>query len=232
MEEDNFYDGVTPDNYEQKCPVVFVLDRSVSMRDNPIKELNRGLQEFQTQIQNDPVAASRLDVCVISFGSDSTVERDFDLIGESPMPTIQVSGSTAMVSGLKEGIKRIQERKNWYKNSGQTYYRPYLILITDGAPNNPGLIPEMAKEIRQLAEAKSLSFWPIAVAGANMEILEQLACPNIKGCMPPLKLIGLKFIELFKWLSSSFTKVSNSKDGEGIDITPDKDDNPFQFTID
>ena len=44
-----------------------------------------------------------------------------------------------------------------------------------------------------------------------------------------MKLDGLKFVELFQWLSASFGKVSNSKDGEEIDLTPEEGKNPFMI---
>jgi uncharacterized protein YegL len=45
-----------------------------------------------------------------------------------------------------------------------------------------------------------------------------------------MKFLGTNFAELFQWLSNSFNKISNSKDGEKLDITP-QNPNYFQLTI-
>ncbi len=232
MENVNFYDGEMPSNYEQKCPVVFVIDRSGSMSGSPIDELNRGMQEFQKEILNDPVASSRLDVAIVSFGSDTKVERDFALLDEGDIPTIGISGSTRLVDGMREGMKVLKDRKDWYKQTEQTFYRPYVILITDGGPDPGQDVDGLASEIRREANAKGLCFWPIGVTAADMNMLNKIAVPDVPGNLPPLKLDGLKFVELFQWLSSSFTKVSKSRDGEGIDVTPESGTkNPFQFNV-
>jgi len=228
----NFYDREFPANYEQKCPVVVIVDRSGSMAGAAISELNKGLLEFEEEIKNDPVALSRLDVGIVSFGSDTKVEREFALVDEEAMPTIGISGSTKLVDGMREGMRLLRARKDWYKSTQQTYYRPYIILITDGAPDPGQDVDGLASEIRKEASAKGLCFWPIAVTGADMNMLNKIAVPDIPGNLPPLMLSGLKFVELFKWLSSSFTKISNSKDGDGIDLTPEPGSkNPFQFSV-
>lgn len=231
MEAPNFYNGEQPLNYEQKCAVCFVIDRSGSMIGNPIDELNKGLQIFEQEIKNDKISSSRLDIAVVSFGSDVTVERDFGLIDEANMPHVAINGSTKLVDGTRKGIEMITNRKNWYRSSGQTYYRPYLVLITDGGPDGGQDVDGLSKEIKDLVNNKHLNFWPIAVEGADMNMLNKIAVPGIGASIPPMKLDGLKFVELFKWLSSSFAKISKSKEGDRIDTTPSPNDNPFQFTV-
>ena len=44
------FEGESPDNYEQKCLCLLVLDVSGSMSGDPINELNKGLQEFQEAV--------------------------------------------------------------------------------------------------------------------------------------------------------------------------------------
>jgi uncharacterized protein YegL len=106
-----------------------------------------------------------------------------------------------------------------------------LVLITDGGPDSDQDINSLVSEIKVLAEGKHLNFWPIAVKGADMNMLNKIAVPGIGASIPPMQLDGIKFVELFKWLSSSFAKISNSKEGEKIDVTPTKENNPFQLTV-
>lgn len=229
-ENDSFYKGENPKNYEQKCPVVFVLDRSGSM-DSVIGELNNGLSSFEQELLQDSIAASRLDVAVISFGDDYKTERDFALIEDAPMPTLSISGTTRIVDATRAGIAMIRSRKDWYHQTGQTCYRPFLILITDGYPDSGQDVDGLAQEIHDLAKNKSLNFWPIGVKGADMNMLKKLAADEFKGSLPPMTLDGANFVPLFQWLSDSFKIISNSKEGEKIDVAPAENNNPFQFDV-
>ena len=67
----DFYTDEEPQNYDQKCPVVFVIDRSGSMIGAPINECNKGLKLFETEVPKDATCKARLDIAVISFGSDT-----------------------------------------------------------------------------------------------------------------------------------------------------------------
>ncbi len=227
------YGGETPPNYQQKCPVVLLLDKSGSMHGPAIDELNKGLQLFKAEILKNSTAAARLDIAVVGFNDQTTIEHDFGLINDDyHMPVLQASGSTAMVDAMRMGIKMIDGRKKWYKSSGQTYYRPNLVLITDGHPDEGQDTEGLAAEIYKDVSDKRFNFWPIAVERADMSILEKWAQPQMKGSLPAMKLNGLKFAELFLWLSNSMSKISTSRPGEDIDITPTKSNNPFIFQVD
>ena len=70
----NPYQGETPQNYEQKCPVVMVLDVSGSMGFSsgdsddttliPIDEVNAGLKSFAQDVSADDIASNRLELCI------------------------------------------------------------------------------------------------------------------------------------------------------------------------
>ncbi len=228
---ENFYEGEETPNFEMKCPVVLLVDKSSSMSGEPIAELNKGLKVFQTQIQNNRVAASRLDVALIAFGSDVEIARDFDLLEGTAFPTIRTGGCTKMIEAINEGMNRLESRRAWMKGEGLQGYRGYIILITDGHPNSGGSKPAdvdaVKLRLKQAIEVKKLNFLPIGVEGANMEFLNKLAVGGIKA----QKLKGFNFIEFFEWLSASLTAVTNSRPGEKVDFTPKPDANPFQMSI-
>jgi uncharacterized protein YegL len=200
------------------------------MSEEPIAELNQGLQVFATEILHDKTAAARLELAVVSFGSTAKLERPFALISENEMPTLSVHGSTNLEDGMALAFQQLEQRKQYYRAQKATYYRPYIILITDGAPDkdpeNSGLIAKL----REQTAANKYSFWPIGVAGADMELLGKMACPG-GGNLPAMQLEGLNFDKLFKWLSASFTKISNSHPGDMVDIAPTADNNPFRLTV-
>jgi uncharacterized protein YegL len=210
----NDFTTESPENYQQKCCCALVLDVSGSMDGAPIKELNEGLQEFYRDIQTDSTTADRLEVAVIEFSDSIKTLIDPSLAANFTMPTLTTKGTTKLVDGVREGINVVRSRKAWYKQTGQPYYRPWIILITDGAPDIGQDINGLAAEIRDGVSKKDFFFFAIGVQGGDMNMLTSISDSS----MPPAKLQGLKFSEFFKWLSASMTTVTNSKDGDKVNL--------------
>ncbi|MCF1751364.1 vWA domain-containing protein [Mariniradius sediminis] len=204
----------TPENFEQKCLCVLVLDVSGSMSGDPIDQLNNGINTFHEEIKTDSTASNRLEVCLIEFSSDVNVLVEPSLVENFTMPRLITKGTTKLVDGVREAIQKVSERKGWYKSTGQRYYRPWIILMTDGAPDSDQDVDSLANEIRTGTANKSFFFFAVGVQGANMDVLTKISSPE----MPPSFLKGLKFSEFFKWLSASMTTVTGSKDGDTINM--------------
>lgn len=204
----------SPDNYEQKCCCVLVLDVSSSMRGAPIKELNDGLQAFYHDIQNDSTTANRLEIAVVEFCDVVKTLTDPSLAANFSMPILVTKGTTNLTGGVEEGINIANSRKAWYKQTGQPYYRPWIILITDAMPNEGQDITGLAAKIAEGVLEKNFSFFAIGVEGADMNMLNRISDPS----MPPAKLQGLKFSEFFQWLSASMTTITNSKDNDKVSL--------------
>lgn len=203
----------TPKNYEQKCLCVLVLDVSGSMKGAPIAALNQALQDFKREVEEDDVAASRLEVAVVTFSNIIEVVQEPSLIEYvEKMPALEAGGLTYLVDGMNKALEIVAERKKFYQETGQKYYRPWIVLFTDGAPDPGQDIEGLAKDIKDGMDGKKFMFYSIGVEGADMEVLSRIAPPQI----PPLMLQGLKFSEFFKWLSNSLTMVTHSKEGQTI----------------
>ncbi len=220
----NDFEAESPVNYEQKCLCVLVLDVSGSMSNptsgtEPIDELNQGLQAFYNEIKADATTANRLEVAIITFHSEVKCELEPALVENFTMPRLTTKGSTKLVDGVKEAIAKVEARKQWYKNSGQPYYRPWIIVITDGEPDSDQDVNGLAEEIRLATsddqiQGKKFAFLAVGVQGANMNTLEKISDPK----MPPQRLEGLKFSAFFKWLSASMTTVTSSKPGQLVNL--------------
>jgi uncharacterized protein YegL len=212
----------SPENYEQKCCCVLVLDVSGSMSGTPLQELNEGLKAFYRDIQTDSTTSNRLEVSIVTFNDTVKTLIQPSLVSNFAVPTLLASGGTKLVDGVQEGIKISRQRKNWYKDTGQPYYRPWVILMTDADPDNIQSVTALASEIKQGMANKEFFFLAIGVQSADMAKLKTIADPS----MPAMKLQGLKFSEFFKWLSASMTTVTNSKDGSMVNLP-----NPAEWMV-
>lgn len=195
------------DNPEPRCPCVLLLDVSGSMSGAPIRELNDGLAQFKREIDSDPLARRRVEVCIVTFGPVELVQSFVTVDGFFP-PVLHSRGDTPMGAAIGEALRLLEERKSEYRRNAIEYYKPWVFLITDGAPTDSW--HGAAVQVHAAEDKKSLAFFAVGVQGANFDILGQIATRT------PMKLKGLAFRELFLWLSNSMRSVSRSTPGTAV----------------
>jgi uncharacterized protein YegL len=111
----------------------------------------------------------------------------------------------------------IQSRKEQFRSSGVSYYRPWVFMLTDGAPqgdDEEDMIRRATQRIAREEGEKRVSFFAVGVENANMERLKQIAL------RAPIKLHGLNFTEMFVWLSASMQRISHSETEEQVALPP------------
>ncbi|MDD8690653.1 VWA domain-containing protein [Escherichia coli] len=194
-------------NPEPRCPCILLLDVSGSMNGRPINELNAGLVTFRDELLADPLALKRVELGIVTFGPVH-VEQPFISAANFFPPILFAQGDTPMGAAITKALDMVEERKREYRANGISYYRPWIFLITDGAPTDEW--QAAANKVFRGEEDKRFAFFSIGVQGADMKTLAQISVRQ------PLPLQGLQFRELFSWLSSSLRSVSRSTPGTEV----------------
>jgi uncharacterized protein YegL len=197
------------ENPEPRCPCVLLLDTSTSMAGEKINQLNAGLAEFERSLKEDSLATLRVEVCVINFGPVN-VSQDFITAGEFTATTFTPNDATPMGEAIILALDKLEQRKATYKSNGITYYRPWIFLITDGAPTDDWA--PAAQRIKDAEAQKKVAFFSVGVEGADMGILSKLSNRT------PISLKGMCFREMFVWLSTSLSSVSRSVPGDTVPL--------------
>ena len=202
------------ENPESRVACVIVVDVSGSMMGEPIEEVNQGLIAFGAQIEEDELTSMRADIAVVAFNSEHQVVRNFGEHVDFSQPTLQAAGGTKMAPPINTALNMIEQRKLQYREAGIPYYRPIVMLITDGRPEHDTAqdMAEIAQRIKAAENSRSVTFFAIGTETANMDALAALSN------LPPKTLRGANFAELFQWLSNSITAISHSQLGDDVDL--------------
>ena len=185
--------------------------RAVSGGVTKIDDLNAGLTTYKEELAADSLAMKRVEVAVLTFGSVVQTVCDFITAEGFQPPVLSASGSTLMGEAIRQGVEMIRRRKDLYRANGISYFRPWIFLITDGGPTDEW--KSAADLVKQGEASKSFSFYAVGVEGANMDVLKQISVKV------PLSLKGLRFRDLFIWLSQSQRSVSRSSPGDKVPLS-------------
>lgn len=199
------------ENPTPRVPVALCIDTSGSMDGAPILELINGVNQFYDAINDDDDAHDAAEVSIIEFNSGAKVIQEFASVDRvQRISSIRATGGTSMGEGVNLALDTLDARKRVYSDNGVLYYQPWLVLMTDGAPNGSAAELERAvQRVTDLIGNKKLTIFPIGIgANADMNVLARFSPSK-----PPLRLQGLSFKEFFEWLSKSVSRVSRSSPG-------------------
>lgn len=209
-------------NPNQRTPCVLVLDASGSMEAKTssgktrMEELNIGVKALEQTLRGDDAALSRVQLSIVTVGgpvNDAEVMMDWtDAVNFSAF-TIKAGGSTPLGKGLRIALEMVEEGKTNLKAAGISYTRPWIMIISDGEPTDSSDDWNAAiRECKSSESSKKVEIFSIGVEGADLSKLAQISTK------PPLMLEGMKFKELFVWLSSSLSAASRSRPGETLQL--------------
>ncbi len=206
--DDNNLDVTNP---APRCPVILMLDTSGSMAGQPLRELQSGLEQFLKETSDDETASMSVELEIITFGGDAEIISAFapvSDIADAP-PTLNAQGSTPLGEALKLADSELKARRRLYKDKGIASYKPWIVLMTDGCPNDD--YESAAASMKSLGDKGKLQYIGIGIGEeADFDTLREIL-PERPG---PVKLKGFCFKEFFKWLTDSLKSVSASSVAE------------------
>jgi uncharacterized protein YegL len=188
--------------------------RVVSGGTTRIDLLNEGFITLKETLASDSLASRRAEIAIVTFGGTVTTVQEFVTAEHFQPPRLHASGSTPMGQAILAGLDMIAKRKATYRTNGVSYFRPWIFLITDGGPDPGDPWQAASVQVKQGEASKSFAFFTVAVEGANMDVLAQIAT------RAPVKLRGVNFREMFLWLSQSMQAVSQSSPGDAVALSP------------
>lgn len=190
----------------RKVPICLVLDISGSMGDRDgtrltkIEELNKNYKDFLNFVRTDKRARAICDLSVISFGHEVTVVNGYSNIESIRETKFSANGPTPMGAAMKKALNLLELRRTHYKDKGIEYYKPIIILMTDGEATDD--YKEAAAEIANKVKSKKggIKLLPFIIGQNNKSDALSAFSPEYK---PKMIRSSDDFKQLFLLLSVS-----------------------------
>lgn len=197
---------------EPHLACVLLLDTSGSMSGAPIESLNKGINNFIRQTAMDEMAQKRVDVAIIAFDDEPRLEMDFTPISQMEPIQLTTGGLTSMGAAVNMAIDKVKERNRFYASLGTQCFKPWIFMITDGAPTDD--ITAAAQRVQEEENKGShgkLKFFALGVSGYDKETL-------FKFTKRVMELEDTDFSGIFNWMSESMCSISVSRVGENVQL--------------
>jgi len=210
----NFFGGDVPpivNASEPHMACLFLLDTSGSMGWEqggviPIDALNSALNKFKEQVCQDEKTADILDVAIVEFNSSVNVLQEFTPVTYMQEINLVARGGTNMSPAIEKAIAMVDERSRFYRRMGTEPYKPWIVMISDGAPGDN--IDDVSAKLGDMVQADKLAFWSLALPGSDENVLIKLSGKRV------LELLEYNFASFFDWANKSMRAISVSSPGE------------------
>jgi len=186
-----------------------------------IQLLNEGLKEFEKALRSDSTALTRVQVSIVLVGGpNSTAELLMDWTDANYFTAFKLKegGNTPLAEGLELGLNLVETAKSNLNQSGLSYTRPWMLVMSDGEPTSlQSDWKAAAEKCKQAITNKKVMIFPIGIdsasGGKRLDEISDRPCIDMQ---------ETKFNEFFVWLSESLSAVTRSRPGDTVEL-PDTD---------
>ena len=204
------YDQIAQ-NKAKRLVLCICVDASASMTlQQRMSTVNREIGTFLQNMYNNATARDAVEVCIIAFGDQIKVMCDFGSLTEAIRANrdIKATGArTELGAGVLKALDRLDNRLQLLTDLGAPFYKPWLILISDGEATDAARCKEAAKKVRerlsrQQLKVKCLSLGDEGNAGAQRTLREFTLDGEVD------RVNSLEMTEFFEMLSRSVSRAS------------------------
>ena len=167
------------DNPEPRYPYCLIVDSG------GIKVVNDALAQFKADISADPLASLRIEISLVSF--NHTVDYvDFCSAQQFEPPELTAGGGTKISRAINTALDLLSRRKQEYRANGISYYRPIVVLLTDGQAehDSPEELAEVQERLIAEEDGRRIAFFAFGIEDAGLEALSRITPPH----RPPQRL--------------------------------------------
>lgn len=137
-------DAVQNRNSAKRLPIVFCLDVSPSMgwkvgSNSPsIDLLNEAVHNFVAELKSDPKSKASAEIAFVTFSTNIEMDTEFESVSTLRVPKLKPveEGGTQTAQAVLRSINKIEARRRELENSEIPYFAPFLVLVTDGDPDD------------------------------------------------------------------------------------------------
>ena len=199
-------------NSANRVPVCLCVDASYSMlQDKRMEHVNNGIRQFIHSSARDAYVCDSIDLCIITFsGRGVRVEQEFANVKkiDGHYDDIQPNGGTPLGKAVRFALDKIIRQRDSYEAYGITSYRPWLIIMSDGASDDD--VTVIAQEVRQMLQNRQIKVKCIGM-GAESDFRD-LAAFTLNGQVDNCG--ALEIENFFEFLSRSAAGLSKAQPGE------------------
>ena len=119
-------------NDGRALPVFLLLDCSGSMSGEKIETLNNAVVDMINDFKSEHLSEVNIQMCIVTFGDKATLHTDLCSVNRIEYQPLSAGGMTPLGSALTI-LQNIIDDKEKVSSKG---YRPSVILVSDGRPND------------------------------------------------------------------------------------------------
>ncbi len=219
-------------NTSPRIPISVCVDTSATANEgkvveNILAQIEKGINNLYKKVIDNDMIRDCAEIAVVSYSDNVSVVQDYTCTSKyAKKINIPVnhtlSGSGDVGNGVIQALDLLENRKRLYKSHGVDYYRPWLIIISDGKPASKESKKNVAvarKRTTTLEKQNKLTILTIYINSNEStdvtndvlaEITKQLNDKNnmLSKNIDP-QIIGVnKIAHFFDWLCNSISKLA------------------------
>ena len=210
--------GIIDNLGQAKLAAMVAIDTSLSM---PEDELNEAYACFLSDLKSNLDVCGKVEIGVVTFDDSAHIMQPFGSVYDMEPLKFSCGGTTSLHAACDLSLEELRIRNKQYEKLRTPYYRNWLIILTDGQPNDPenGAIKRLVE-----AQEKEVIVYPIAIGEhADIKYLKSITTTG-----KVLKAGRDNLTDIFEWISRSFRAVSESSPGDVV-VLPKPED--YQLTV-